>query len=40
MLRHLNNMKFPSDASEYLHVHIASSDSRRPRKKTAIIFAS
>ena len=33
MLRHLNNMKFPSDASECLHVHIARSDSPKPRKK-------
>ena len=40
MLRHLNNIKFPSDASECLHVHIARSDSRKPRKKPAIIFAS
>ena len=34
MLRHLNNMKFPSDASECLHVHIARSDSRKPRKNS------
>ena len=38
MLRHLNNMKFPSDASECLHVHIARSDSRKPRKKQLLFL--